>query len=255
MRTAIAAVRARLFAFGRNLLKYRLLHDPGLRSDRFGREHMADLAARFARNNRLDGAYLEFGVWRGSTFAQFYHALRRQRLSFPMYAFDSFEGLPAPDGLDALPGFETFRAGQFGCSVEQFEREMRTRGVPATAYTVVPGFYDQTLTPELAEKLGLSRAALVWIDCVLYESATSVLEFVGPLLQDGTVVMFNDYYRFKGHPDLGERKAFAEFLRAHPEIRVTDYARFSSVGQAYLVHTTASVSARSDARLEPSGAR
>ena len=60
-----------IFAFGRNLVKYRLLHDVSIRADRFGREHMADLAVRFAANNRIEGAYLEFGVWRGSTFAQF----------------------------------------------------------------------------------------------------------------------------------------------------------------------------------------
>lgn len=233
-----STLRERLFTMGRNLLKYRLLRDVSIRSDRFGREHMADLAARFAQNNRVDGAYLEFGVWRGSTFAQFYHALRRHGLRVPMYAFDSFAGLPAPGGVDALPGYEPFRAGQFGCSVDQFAREMHARRVPSTAYTVVPGFYDQTLTPDLAERLGIRCAALVWIDCVLYESAKSVLEFLGPLLQDGTLLMFNDFYRFKGHPDLGERKAFAEFLARHPSVRVTDYARFSSVGQAFIVHTT-----------------
>ncbi|MBI2206273.1 MAG: class I SAM-dependent methyltransferase [Candidatus Rokubacteria bacterium] len=234
----LSTLGARLFTLGRNLLKYRLLRDVSIRSDRFGREHMADLAARFARNNRVDGAYLEFGVWRGSTFAQFYHAFRRHGLRVPMHAFDSFAGLPAPGGVDALPGYEPFRAGQFGCSVDQFAREMRARRVPSTAYTVIPGFYDQTLTPELADRLGIRRAALVWIDCVLYESAKPVLDFLGPLLQDGTLLMFNDFYRFKGHPDLGERKALAEFLAQRPGVRVTDYARFSSVGQAFIVHTT-----------------
>jgi hypothetical protein len=68
-----------------------------------------------------------------------------------------------------------------------------------------------------------------------------VLEFVAPLLQDGTLVMFNDYYRFKGHPELGERRAVAEFLDRYPSISVTDYAKFSSVGQAFIVHTTATV--------------
>lgn len=226
-----------LSRLGRNLVKYRLLGDAGIRSDRFGREHMADLAVRFVKNNRIAGSYLEFGVWRGSTFAQFYHAFRRYRLDVPMYAFDSFEGLPEPSGGDALAGYEPFRAGQFGCSVPEFTAELRGRWVPDTAYTTVAGFYAETLRPELYDKLGLDRAALVWVDCVLYESARSVLEFVRPLLQDGTVLMFNDFYRFKGHPGLGERKAFAELLAANPGLLVTDYARFGSVGQAFLIHT------------------
>ena len=54
----------------------------------------------------------------------------------------------------------------------------------------------------------------------------------------GTVLMFNDFYRFKGDPDMGERKALTEFLAAHPEVLLTDYAKFASVGQAFIVHTT-----------------
>jgi hypothetical protein len=232
----MSALPRALFRLGRNLLKYRLLGDASIRSDRFGREHMADLAARFVKHNRIEGSYLEFGVWRGSTFAQFYHTFRRHRLSVPMYAFDSFEGLPEPSGVDALAGYEPFRAGQFGCSALELAAELRGRWVPETAYTIVAGFYEDTLRPELCEKLGLDRAALVWIDCVLYESARCVLEFVRPLLQDGTMLMFNDFYRFKGHPALGERKAFAELLAADPSVIATDYAKFGSAGQAFIVH-------------------
>ena len=225
-----------LLRFGRNVVKYRLLRDTSIRSDRFGREHMADLAVRFMGNNRVAGSYLEFGVWRGSTFAQFHHAFRRHRLEVPMYAFDSFEGLPEPAGIDAPSGHEPFRAGQFDCSALDFVAEMRGRWVPETAYTIVAGFYEDTLRPELYDKLGLERAALVWIDCVLYESARCVLRFIRPLLQSGTLLMFNDFYRFKGDPALGERRAFAEFLAGEPGLAVTDYAKFSSVGQAFIVH-------------------
>ena len=225
-----------LLRFGRNLVKYRLLRDVSIRSEPFGRTHMADLAAQFVAGNRVEGAYLEFGVWRGSTFAQFYHSLRRQRLSLPMYAFDSFEGLPEPVGVDAAGVGEPFRAGQFQCSALEFVAELRGRWVPESAYTIVAGFYEETLRPELYDKLGLERAALVWVDCVLYESARCVLDFVRPLLQDGTVLMFNDFYRFKGHPNLGERKAFAEFLAREPGLLVTDYAKFGSTGQAFLIN-------------------
>src|SRR5262249_9812040 len=157
-------------------------------------EHMADLAARFVKNNGVQGGYLEFGVWRGSTFAQFYHTLRRHRLDIPMYAFDSFRGLPEPAAVDMLPGYEPFRAGQVGCSASEFMTELRARWVPESAYTIVAGFYEDTLRPELYAKLRLERAALVWIDCVLYDSVRVALDFIRPLLQGGTVLMFNDFY-------------------------------------------------------------
>jgi len=36
---------------------------------------------------------------------------------------------------------------------------------------------------------------------------------------------------------MGERRALAEFLAANPEVLVIEYAKFASVGQAFLVHT------------------
>lgn len=228
-----------LLALGRNLVKYRLLRSLSLRSDRFGREHMADLAARFVKTNDVRGDYLEFGVFRGSTFAQFYHAFRRHGLRVPMYAFDSFEGLPAPAGVDAENGYDQFGRGQFRCSQPEFVAALASRWVPRSAYTVVPGFYEQSLTPDQRRRLGLGRAAVVWIDCVLYASARAVLDFVAPCLQIGTLLLFNDYYRFRGDPRFGEQRALRELLEREPDLGLTDYAKFGSVGQAFIVHRTA----------------
>jgi hypothetical protein len=221
----------------RNVVKYVLLRDVvSLRSARFGRELMAELAVEFARDNAMRGAYLEFGVFRGSTFAQFYHLFRRHRMAVPMYAFDSFAGLPVPSGVDARPGFDQFRGGQFTCGEAEFVQALASRWVPPSEYTIVPGFYDTTLTAETRRRLGIPPAMIVWIDCVLYESVRHVLPFVEPLLQDGALLIFNDYYRFRGSPACGERRAFTEFLAAHPALEATDYARFGAVGQAFLMH-------------------
>lgn len=237
LRSHLGRVVAQAAAPLRNLVKYVLLRDVlSLRSGRLGRELMAELAVQFARDNEMRGAYLEFGVFRGSTFAQFYHLFRRHRMAVPMYAFDSFAGLPPPAGVDARPGFDQFRGGQFTCGEAEFVRALASRWVPRSAYTVVPGFYAATLGDDTRRRLAIPPAMIVWVDCVLYESVRQVLPFMEPLLQDGTLVIFNDYYRFKGSPDLGERRAFDEFLAAHPSWRATDYARFGAVGQAFLMH-------------------
>lgn len=229
MRQAVAPVR--------NLVKYVLLRDVmSLRSNRLGRELMADLAVQFARDNEMQGAYLEFGVFRGSTFAQFHHLFRRHRMPVPMFAFDSFAGLPDPTGVDARPGFDQFRGGQFTCGENEFVEALAARWVPPASYTIVPGFYESTLTAETRRRLEIPPAMIVWVDCVLYESVRHVLPFVEPLLQDGTLVVFNDYYRFKGSPAQGERRAFNEFLAARPWLQATDYARFGTAGQAFLLH-------------------
>ena len=124
----------------KNLIKHKLLKDFSLRSDLFGRAHMADLAVRFVKVNDVSGSYLEFGVFRGSTLSNFYHLFKRYNMQVNMYAFDSFQGLPQPKGLDATPGFDQFSAGEFSCSEREFIDQLTARGVPRFAYTIVPGF-------------------------------------------------------------------------------------------------------------------
>lgn len=221
----------------KNVIKYRAVRDFSIRSDVFGRPHMADLAVRFAKMNRVDGSYLEFGAYRGSTFSYFYHLFKRYHMVVQMYAFDSFEGLPQPSGLDSVPGYgEQFSAGEFSCSVEEFVDRLAANGVPPSAYTIVQGYFNESLTPELYA-ISMTKAAIVWIDCDLYESTKPVLEFVLPLLQDGTLLIFDDYYCFKGNPRFGERRAFEELAATNPDIGFTEYARFGSGGLALIVHT------------------
>ena len=240
------AVRGLVAPLGRHLLKYVVLRAPSMRSPHFGGEEMADLAARFLKTNEIRGSYLEFGLYRGSAFAQFYQAFRRHRLDVPMFGFDSFQGLPPARGADADAGFRRYAEGYFACSEAEVRSELRRRRVPASAYTLVPGFYQNSLRPALYERPGLVPSALVLVDCFYYESTRLALRFVTPTLQNGTVLMCNSYYRFKAHPDYGERGAVAEWARQHPTLALTEFAKFGTTGLAYIVHPPASVSTRSE---------
>ncbi len=243
LRTAVQTLVAPL---GRSVLKYVALRAPSMRSPHFGSEEMADLAVRFLKTNEIRGSYLEFGLYRGSTFAQFYRALRRHRLDVPMFGFDSFQGLPVAGGADADAGFRRYAEGYFACSEAELRSELRRRRVPADAYTLVGGFYQHSLRPALYDCPGLAPSALVFVDCFYYESTRLALRFVTPTLQNGTVLMCNSYFRFRGHPDHGERGAVAEWARQHPAVALTEYAKFGTTGLAYIVHLAASPSATSD---------
>jgi len=230
------AIGVRTRMLGRNLVKHWLFRDLSIRSEAFGREHMADLAVRFIRDNGIPGSYLEFGVWRGAMFAQFYHTLRRYRMQRSLVAFDSFQGLPEARGIDAGPNVQRFAPGTFRCSQADFVHELARWGVAPGRYLMIPGFFRDSLTPDLYQLPQLARAALVWIDSLYYESATALLEFVEPILEDGAVLMFNSYYRFAGRPDLGEQRAISEFLLGHPMVSMTPYAEFGGAGRAFIAH-------------------
>ena len=92
---------------------------------------------------------------------------------------------------------------------------------------MVKGWYDKTLTEQtmgvLATEHGLSKAAWVYMDCDLYESTKLALNFVIPLVNDGTVITFNDWWAYKGRDDKGERRACSEWLSAHPEIKLHQF--------------------------------
>ena len=229
-------VRSLVGPLGRHVLKYVVRRAPSMRSPHFGGEEMADLAVRFLETNEIRGSYLEFGVFRGAAFAQYYHALRRHRLDLPMFGFDSFQGLPTARGADADAGFRRYDEGHFACTESEARAELRRRRVPETAYTLVPGFYQNSLQPTLYDRPGLIPSALVLIDCFYYESTRLALRFITPTLQNGSMLLCNSYFRFKAHPDHGERGAIAAWMRQHPTVGLTEYAKFGTAGVAYIVH-------------------
>lgn len=138
------------------------------------------------------GAIAEFGCFDGGS-ARILAGLGR-----PVFAFDTFDGIPAAD----------FRAGEDNDNPPGKFRPSAApwalfKGHP-NVYPVV-GRYADTL-PALP---GL-RFSFVYIDCDLYESYRQVLDYVVPRL-DGQHFMCDDY----GYA--GAKRAVDEWLRQHPE--------------------------------------
>jgi len=191
-------------------------------------------AFEFAKINGVKGDYFEFGVWRGKTFCCARMMAKRYRVSPVTFrAFDSFAGLPpVPKGTR----HEVWREGQFACSRQEFERILAARGFQPGEYEVVEGFYDQSLNDALIAQLTAAdvKAAVVYVDCDLYESTVPVLRFIRPFLQDGTIICFDDYYNYRGQPGFGEEKALTEFLADNPDVRFLHYMTFSPLGQSFI---------------------
>jgi hypothetical protein len=187
---------------------------------------------KFLSFNNILGDYLEFGCCGGMTFALAFRQSRLRGLNVHLYGFDSFQGLPIPVGVDV---HEQWREGDMCHHLEDYRKHLRRQGLNDTDYTLVPGFYVDTLTEQTRKKLGLTRVALVYVDCDLYESTVSVLDFVLPLLQTGTILAFDDWYCFNGDPERGEQLALKEFRQKHSEIGFVDYQNFGWHGRSFIV--------------------
>jgi hypothetical protein len=126
-----------------------------------------------------------------------------------------------------------WKQGALATTEEEFLAITEGAGMPPERLRTVKGFYDQCLTPALAETLRPRKAAVVFVDCDLYSSTVPVLAFAKPFLQPGTVIVFDDWFCFYGDPELGERRAWGEFRRANPTLRFTEFIH-TNEAQAFI---------------------
>lgn len=158
------------------------------------------------------GDYYEFGSHRARTFRMALTEARRHSLdTMRFFAFDSFEGLPE---LETETGVKEYFRGALTTSEEEFHRLVREHGIYADRVQTMKGFYRDSLKTEGAGalKVGASKAAIVNVDCDLYESAVDVFAYLEDVLQPGTLIYIDDYFAgLKGSPVTGPARAFHEF--------------------------------------------
>ncbi len=193
------------------------------------------------------GDILEFGVGSGSTLAML-NNLALQRLSntladLRLIGFDSFQGMPASSGGDAEmhgesdPGL-SFAEGEFSSSIDAVWKNLRETTSQVERITLVEGWYDEILTAELKHSLAIKSASLINIDCDLYSSTRAALEWSESLIQQGTILNFDDWFCYKGSQEHGEARALREFLIENPHLSAQEFATYSWHGKAFLMSRT-----------------
>jgi hypothetical protein len=138
-----------------------------------------------------DGLYAEFGVFRGESINQ----IARKRQNVIIYGFDSFEGLKEDwTGHDCVKG--------------AFDLSGKLPRVAANVH-LIKGWFDKTI-PEF---LGQHSAPFAFIhcDCDTYEATATVLKLIRSRIQQGTVIVFDEYFGYRGWR-LGEFKAWQEMV-------------------------------------------
>jgi O-methyltransferase len=196
--------------------------------------HIATRVERAEANgdDTLLGDYAEFGVFQGRTFIHAYHRAASLMPWMRFFAFDSFDGLPEPRGVDV--GGE-FWKGQFACTKDRFLDNLRAARVETDRVRIAEGSFDQTLTPEFIQQSHLKCIAIAYIDCDLYESAVPVFAFLTNLLRQGSILLIDDWHNFRSDPRRGIQLAVHEWLAVNQIIRLEPWYDFSSHGKAFFV--------------------
>ena len=119
-------------------------------------------------------------------------------------------------------------------SLDEFRRICAANGVPAEAYVVVPGFYGDTLA-QMSTQDAPTNVALAYVDCDLYSSARTVLQFLLPRLKHGMIIALDDYFCWTATHASGERKAMLELFGGDSRWTLVPYLQFGWHGQSFVV--------------------
>ena len=191
---------------------------------------------RVAGNNGKDlpQTYFEFGCHSGRTFSSAINAAKYLKMDkCRFYAFDSFQGLPMTDETED----GIFKTGEFSTSKKDFIKIVKKNtNIKIEDDYIIEGYYESSLTEDL--RLKMPKIGMLHIDVDLYSSTKDILKFAKPLLVNGSVVLFDDWYCFKPgiKNSYGEQKSVNEFLDINKNIKLLPWKAYSTFGQSFFVN-------------------
>lgn len=184
-------------------------------------EYVAKLLTEI-RDQNIPGDIVEFGIYQGWWINFLFKTTAELGLDRRIYGFDSFEGLSAPDPKHDLA---FWKKGQYACSLEQVSKNVQAALRPRIK--LVKGFFEKSLRGADAQVAG--NFSYVRIDCDIYQPALDCLNYLGPRLADGAILVFDDWPHVRG---FGEQRAFEEWLPTVPHLEF-EFLFYGTIGHFY----------------------
>ena len=177
-------------------------------------------AVKYIGRNKIPGAIVECGVWKGGSMMAAAEALRLQGdMTRELFLYDTFEGMPEPGELDKTRGGEA-AIGLLAndadkeknlvwaySTLEMVQQGMNAIGYPQQRIHYVRGKVEDTIPATLPGEIALLRLDTDW-----YESTRHELLHLFPLLSKGGVLILDDYGHWQG-----ARAAVDEYFDQHPQ--------------------------------------
>ena len=178
------------------------------------------------------GSYLEFGAFNFAMKVNKKIDKIFGKTNCEFIGFDSFKGFGEIKKDDENPSFKdhVFSVNEKKVleNIKKFSKGQKSR--------IVEGFYKDTIENKTTLDLNIDKARVVMIDCDLKESTRLALEFIKPSIQEGTIILFDDYNYFKGNKDKGEYGAFSNFQKKYPKILFRRIFDYGYSGRAFIAY-------------------
>ena len=174
-------------------------------------------AVRYVATNRIEGAIVECGVWRGGSMMAVALALRELGdENRDLYLYDTYAGMPPPEdvdcAIDGLRAKERFRQAQTSAdpahwsrcysSLDEVRRNVLGTRYPPGKFHFIAGKVEETIPGQAPAEIALLRLDTDW-----YESTRHEMVHLYPRLRPGGVLIIDDYGHWQG-----ARKAIDEFI-------------------------------------------
>jgi O-methyltransferase len=187
---------------------------------------------------KIEGDYLEFGVFTGGAFVFATKANKRMKWinhqDTRFFGFDSFQGFGEMETTDQHP---FYKDDTFAVNFDKVRKNIlnQTKG---NEVHLIKGYFNETLDGHKPTEYGIKKAKIIFIDCDLKGPARSALSFCKDLIQEGTILIMDDYFSYKGNSDLGISGAFKEFQIENPNYEWRRLFHYGYLGQTFICSST-----------------
>lgn len=187
----------------------------------------------------LEGDYLEFGVFTGSSFTHSIRCTRKLESIYPeisksrFLGFDSFQGFGDIESDDEHPFYTDENFGTSFVSVQK-----RVNKVSGEYFCkLVKGFFNDSLLPG-PDHYDIRKIRIAFIDSDTYASSKDALSFISSAVQEGTYVVLDDFYSYRGSRKRGVARAFDEFL-VESNVSVRKVFSYGMGGAVFVIDSVA----------------
>ena len=212
--------------FLQNALSWFATKSPPVFEHNYGKYLAIKKAFYLTALEQLEGDYLEFGVFTGSSFVLALRAHRQTKYlthkKVQFWGFDSFSGFGEIDSNDKHPFYFD---GMFNIDAQKVKKNIY-KHASSEKVNLIEGFFEETLKNKTPRDMGISKGRIIFIDCDLKKPAETVFKFIAPIIQQGTILILDDYFSYYGDINKGIAGAYEAFKKVYPHMlwrRIYDY--------------------------------
>jgi len=207
------------------------------------RNEMFERAVHYVEYEMVEGDIVEFGVYTGRSLALLSYAYLKERRN-SIHKFDYERNVHGFDSFEGVHGSEHPRWKEGIFSHNHSAHPFLEKGDKVNKEVVDELFRFYRLVPPLiwsgkfiAKEIhcSLDKVAIVHIDCDTAEASIEALQGISHRLQEGSILLFDDWFNFKGSANRGEQFAFKFFKERNPGLKLIEYFPYATFGKSFIV--------------------